>query len=215
MIKAKNDQIKKRKHEIYREIKMLIFWGLAENAIARNILKKIIASLELSGKAFMILSSLKKVKRTILLIPYEWMEKPLPTPKIWEKTYLYWDKASKQHPSYQKALNWLFKTFKPETSTTPDKVKNIIKSLRSSKCVGPNSIPIKIIHSIKDKICIILSELINKSFSTGCFPNICKTAKVIHIFKTESGLFCNNYRHISLLLNICKIIEKIMHQRLD
>ena len=96
--------------------------------------------------------------------------------------------------------------------TTPNEMKNI-NSIKSSKCVGPNSIPTKILHLIKDKISIPLSELINKSFATGCFPNICKTAKVILIFKTESRLLCNNYRPISLLSNISKIIEKIMHQR--
>ena len=59
------------------------------------------------------------------------------------------------------------------------------------------------------------SELIKKSFSTGCILNIRKTAKVIPIFKAESRLLCNNYRPITLLLNISKIIEKIMHQRLN
>ena len=81
--------------------------------------------------------------------------------------------------------------------------------------MGPNSIPTKILHLIKDKISIPLSELINKSFATGCFPNICKTAKVISILKTESRLLCNNYRPISLLSNISKIIAKIMYQRLN
>ena len=52
------------------EIKLLIFCRSAENAITRNTLKKIRKALELSGKAFMILSIIKKVKRTILLVPY-------------------------------------------------------------------------------------------------------------------------------------------------
>ena len=34
-------------------------------------------------------------------------------------------------------------------------------------------------------------------------------------FKTESRLLCNDYRPICLLSNISKIIEKIMHQRLN
>ena len=51
------------------EIKLLIFWRSAENAMTRNTLKKIRKALELSGKAF-ILSIMKKVKRTILLVPY-------------------------------------------------------------------------------------------------------------------------------------------------
>ena len=58
-----------------------------------------------------------------------------------------------------------------------------------------------------------LVNFISNPSLTGCFPNICKTAKVIPIFKTESRLLCNNYRPISLLSNIIKIIEKIVHQK--
>ena len=80
----------------------------------------------------------------------------------------------------------------PETffisPTTHNEIKNI-KSLKSSKCVVSNSIPTKILHLIKHKISIPLSELINKSFSTGCFPNIYKTAKVIPILKLNQDFF--------------------------
>ena len=40
---------------------------------------------------------------------------------------------------------------------------------------------------------------------------MCKIAKVVPIFKSETRLLCNNYRPISLLSNIGKIIEKLMH----
>ena len=52
------------------EIKLLIFWGSAENAIIRNIWKKIRKALEPSGKAFMILPILKKGKITIFIVLY-------------------------------------------------------------------------------------------------------------------------------------------------
>ena len=39
-----------------------------------------------------------------------------------------------------------------------------------------------------------LSILINKSFITGVFPNICKIAKAVSIFKSETRFVCNNYR---------------------
>ena len=58
-----------------------------------------------------------------------------------------------------------------------------------------------------------LAELINKSFQSGIFPDIFKIAKVIPIFKSESRVLCNNYRPISLLSNISKLIEKLMHKR--
>ena len=97
-------------------------------------------------------------------------------------------------------------------TTQEESIKyDFVAPLKSSKCVRPNSMPTKILHLIVDKISIPLSEIIIKSFSTCSFRNICKTAKAIPIFKTESKLLCNNYRPISLLSNISKIIGKIMH----
>ena len=60
-----------------------------------------------------------------------------------------------------------------------------------------------------------LSELINNSISKGIFPNICKLAQVILIFKNDSRLLCNNYRPISFLSNISKIFEKVVYCRLN
>ena len=42
-----------------------------------------------------------------------------------------------------------------------------------------------------------------------------KIAKVVPIFKAESGILSSDYRPISLLSNIGKIIEKLMHKRLN
>ena len=64
---------------------------------------------------------------------------------------------------------------------------------------------------IKDVISAPLAKLINRSFHNGVFPNILKIAKVIPIFKSESRVACNNYIPISILSNIGKIIEKLMH----
>ena len=53
----------------------------------------------------------------------------------------------------------------------------------------------------------------NLSFSTGIFPTILKTAKVIRIHKKDSRLEVSNYRPIPLL-SIDKIFEKLMHRDL-
>ena len=47
------------------------------------------------------------------------------------------------------------------------------------------------------------------------FPNILKTANVTPIFKNGDPALWNNYRLISLLSNISKIFEKIIHARLS
>ena len=59
-----------------------------------------------------------------------------------------------------------------------------------------------------------LSELINLSFALGKFPTILKIAKVIPIHKKGDKSECDNYRPISLISNISKLLEKLVHERL-
>ena len=56
--------------------------------------------------------------------------------------------------------------------------------------------------------------LINTSFTTGIFPSALKVANIIPIHKKVDKLDCNNYQPISLLSNISKIFEKMMHIQL-
>ena len=49
---------------------------------------------------------------------------------------------------------------------------------------------------------------------TGIFPSVLKIAKVVPVFKKDSKLGYSNYRPISLLSNIEKILEKLMYKRL-
>ena len=50
---------------------------------------------------------------------------------------------------------------------------------------------------------------------TVIFPSILKTEKVVPVFKKDSKLDYCNYGPITQLLNIDKIIEKLMYKRLD
>jgi len=96
----------------------------------------------------------------------------------------------------------------------PVEVLKIINSLSSNKSSGPHSIPIKILNLIKHDLTIPLSFLFNLSFSSGSFPTLLKSSKVIPIFKNKgSPLEVSNYRPISLLSNIEKILEKLMYNR--
>ena len=49
---------------------------------------------------------------------------------------------------------------------------------------------------------------------TGVSPSVLKTAQVVPVFKKYSKLNYSNYRPISLLSNIEKILKKPMHKRL-
>lgn len=96
---------------------------------------------------------------------------------------------------------------------TEDEVKSIILSLNTSKSAGPNSIPTNILHLLQDEICSPLQKIYNLSLSSGQHPDILKITKTIPIFKKGSRLLVSNYRPISLLSNLNKILEKIVHSR--
>ena len=60
-----------------------------------------------------------------------------------------------------------------------------------------------------------MADIINLSFSTGKYINKLKLSKVIPIYKEKGDkLSTINYRPISLLSNVNKIFEKLMHKRL-
>ena len=90
------------------------------------------------------------------------------------------------------------------TPTDSIEVSNIIFSLNQNKSDGANSIPIKILKLLNKDISDQLSILFNQSLSSGIFPSILKTSKIIPIYKKGSKLECSNYRPISLLSNIDK-----------
>ena len=61
---------------------------------------------------------------------------------------------------------------------------------------------------------VALSHTFNLSLSTGKFIDEFKLAKVFPVLKKSDPRLMNNYRPISLLSRVSKILEKIMYRRL-
>ena len=58
-----------------------------------------------------------------------------------------------------------------------------------------------------------LERIFNLSLESGIFPNIMKDAEVVPLYKSKEKDLCVNYRPISLLITISKILEKIVYKR--
>ena len=58
-----------------------------------------------------------------------------------------------------------------------------------------------------------IAQLCNLSMSTSLFPSYCKTAKLKSLFKKGSKTDAKNYKPISLLPIVSKIIEKVVHDQ--
>ena len=77
--------------------------------------------------------------------------------------------------------------------TDKEEIANIISSLNFKKAYGPNSIPYRILFLLKNEISKQLADLFNLYFTTGVFPSVLKTAKVVPVFKKDSKLDYSNY----------------------
>ena len=99
-------------------------------------------------------------------------------------------------------------------NTDNSEVTSIIKSFLNTPSSGDDNILNILLKSILSNIIVPLTHLVNLSLTSGTFPSIFKLSKIKPIFKTGCHLECCNYRPISLLPTISKIIEKIVHTRL-
>ena len=98
--------------------------------------------------------------------------------------------------------------------TFDEEIITYIKSLKNNKSNGTFSISNKLFKKFKKPLSTPLTLLINLTFTKGKFPDILKIGKIFPIHKKNCKTDVNNYRPISLLSNISKIIEKIVHDRL-
>ena len=99
--------------------------------------------------------------------------------------------------------------------TTPTEVEEYIKNLNIRKAVGPFSLPNRILKEFSKLFSTPISKIFNMSLEFGVFPQKMKITKIIPFFKKEDNPDCNNYGPISLLPNISKILEKLIHHRLS
>jgi len=97
--------------------------------------------------------------------------------------------------------------------TDPEEINKLIQKLKPKNSSGHDNISSKLIKYLKDEIKEPTSTLINKSITEGIFPDIFKIAEVVPIYKNKNSEDINNYRPISLLPTISKLLEKIIHKR--
>ena len=72
----------------------------------------------------------------------------------------------------------------------------------------------KMIKFVGPELSVPLSHIFNLSLESGHFPSKLKLCRVIPIFKAGNHEECDNYRPISLLSSISKILEKIVADKL-
>lgn len=98
--------------------------------------------------------------------------------------------------------------------TTTFEVKRTVTNFQSKHSVGYDNLSIDMVKKTIASICLPLTALINRCFENGYFPLSLKVAKVVALHKGGSSHMAANYRPISLLSPISKVIESVIKIRL-
>lgn len=89
-------------------------------------------------------------------------------------------------------------------------VIDIIKILPVNKAIGPDTISHKMLKSTLQSVAKPLCLLFNKSLTENVYPNNWKIAHVLPLFKKDDPSVATNYRPVSLLSCVSKIMERII-----
>ena len=101
--------------------------------------------------------------------------------------------------------------FSPVTNA---EIEKIINELDCSKATGYDEISPQILKWSASTILDSLCKIVNKCVRTGTYPDILKVAKVTALHKGGDQSNVDNFRPISILSQINKVIEKLIHKRL-
>ena len=93
-------------------------------------------------------------------------------------------------------------------------VLHFINKLKPSHSCGCDKISSNILKIIAKEVSPCITLIINQTLSTGIFPSKLKTAKVIPVYKKNDKTLLKNYRPISVLPVVSKIIENVMHNQM-
>ena len=97
--------------------------------------------------------------------------------------------------------------------TTKYEATYIVTSLNNTHSAGPNEISNFILKGIISSIAVPLTHIFNKSILSGIFPMQMKIAKIIPWLKQGDDFDAGNYRPISLLSSLSKILERLIFTR--
>ncbi len=96
----------------------------------------------------------------------------------------------------------------------PSQIVDIVKLMVSKNSTDSNGISSNLIKKIIYEISVPLAHIFSLSINSGIFPKALKTARVVPIFKSSDPEIMDNYRPISLLNTLSKILEKAISYQL-
>ena len=114
--------------------------------------------------------------------------------------------------NYYKKLNLRGKNFS-FAPVAPATILKLLKQLNPAKSPGIDNLTGKFLKEGAPVLASPITDLVNLSISLSLFPDDYKIAKLKPLYKKEVKTKPKNYRPISLLPLLSKIIERIIHNQ--
>ena len=96
-----------------------------------------------------------------------------------------------------------------------DFVLKELQSMNATKSTGLDNIGPKFLHDGAEALADTITSLINLSIRNKTVPDCTKKAKVTPLYKKKNKLDVGNYRPISVLTSLSKILEKAVHGQVE
>ena len=97
--------------------------------------------------------------------------------------------------------------------TTLFEIKKLVNNIQPKNSFGTDEVPSSILQTTPDNVLFALTHVFNLSLINGDFISGFKTAKVVPIHKKGNVTNVSSYGPISLLYSMCKILEKLVYNR--
>ena len=92
-------------------------------------------------------------------------------------------------------------------------VENAIKSMKNGKAPGDDGVTSEMLQALDQLGVTRVTELCNKIYDTGHIPEDLKKSTFLPIPKKSKAVNCSDYRTISLMSHVTKILLKVILQR--
>ena len=99
------------------------------------------------------------------------------------------------------------------TPTSISEIITLINKLPNKNSKGHDDISDNMLKQLHTSIALPLTIIFNKSLTEGNFTDLMKLADIVPIHKSKEKFLTTNYRPISLLMTISKLLEKIIYKR--
>ena len=98
-------------------------------------------------------------------------------------------------------------------SITKKEIQKALRSLKDGRATGPDELPAEALKALDEHNIEIITSLCNIIYNSGMIPTEMKHSVFITLSKKPKAMICTEFRTISLMSHVTKLLLKIIQQR--